>query len=100
MIYSFQVTGSNKGIGYATVKAICEAVGKQSIVYLTGRSVERGTQAVEELAKLGLNPRFHPLDVDDGQSILTFADYLKKEHGGLDVLVNNAAMAYKVIYLW
>ncbi|KAA0203611.1 hypothetical protein HAZT_HAZT008227, partial [Hyalella azteca] len=89
------VTGSNKGIGLATVKALCEAVGSESIVYLTARSVERGTKAVEDLAKSGLKPRFHPLDVDDASSIETFATFLKKEHGGLDVLVNNAAIAYK-----
>ncbi|XP_018013437.1 carbonyl reductase [NADPH] 1 [Hyalella azteca] len=91
----FVVTGSNKGIGLATVKALCEAVGSESIVYLTARSVERGTKAVEDLAKSGLKPRFHPLDVDDASSIETFATFLKKEHGGLDVLVNNAAIAYK-----
>ncbi|KAF2365874.1 Short-chain dehydrogenase/reductase SDR [Trinorchestia longiramus] len=91
----FVVTGSNKGIGFATVKALCESVGDQSIIYLTARSVERGTKAVEELSKKGLQPRFHPLDVDDASSIESFANFLKKEHGGLDVLVNNAAIAYK-----
>ncbi|KAA0203609.1 hypothetical protein HAZT_HAZT008226 [Hyalella azteca] len=89
------VTGANKGIGLATVKALCEAVGSESIVYLTARSVERGTKAVEDLAKSGLKPRFHPLDVDDASSIETFATFLKKEYGGLDVLVNNAAIGYK-----
>ncbi|KAA0203607.1 hypothetical protein HAZT_HAZT008224 [Hyalella azteca] len=91
----FVVTGANKGIGLATVKALCEAVGSESIVYLTARSVERGTKAVQDLAKSGLKPRFHPVDVDDASSIETFATFLKKEHGGLDVLVNNAAIAYR-----
>lgn len=91
-----QVTGSNKGIGFATVKALCSTAGSGAVVYLTARSVERGNDAVKKLNKEGLKPRFHPLDVDDASSIATFASFLKKEHGGLDVLVNNAAIAYKV----
>ena len=66
------------------------------MVYLTGRSVERGKQAAGLLESQGLKPKFHPLDVDDAGSIETFAQFLKSEHGGLDVLVNNAAIAYKV----
>uniref|UniRef100_A0A2P2HWY0 carbonyl reductase (NADPH) n=1 Tax=Hirondellea gigas TaxID=1518452 RepID=A0A2P2HWY0_9CRUS len=91
----FVVTGSNKGIGYGIVKALCKEAGNDAVVYLTARSVERGNEAVKALNKLGLKPAFHPLDVDDASSIETFANFLKKEHGGLDVLVNNAAMAFK-----
>lgn len=46
--------------------------------------------------QLGLNPKFHQLDITDQKSIDTFKNYLRKEHGGIDVLVNNAAIAYKV----
>lgn len=31
----------------------------------------------------------------DPQSVAHFADYVQKTHGGLDVLVHNAAIAYK-----
>lgn len=44
----------------------------------------------------GLSPRFHKLDIDSLESIQRFRDYLKSTYGGLDVLVNNAAVAYKV----
>ena len=54
---------------------------------------------MKELEGQGLKPKFHPLDVDDASSIEAFARFLKTEHGGLDVLVNNAAMAYKVALL-
>jgi carbonyl reductase 1 len=36
------------------------------------------------------------LDVTDEKSLNTFHDFIKNEHGGIDVLVNNAAIAYKV----
>jgi NAD(P)-dependent dehydrogenase (short-subunit alcohol dehydrogenase family) len=45
---------------------------------------------------LGLKPKFHQLDVTDQKSLEIFRDFIKNEHGGIDVLVNNAAIAYKV----
>lgn len=48
------------------------------------------------MLQLGLSPHFHQLDIDDAASISKFADYIKKTYGGLDALVNNAAIAYKV----
>lgn len=87
------VTGGNKGIGYAIVKGLCEKY--DGIVYLTARDVGRGEAAVSDLEKLGLKPKFHQLDITDQKSLETFHDFLKNEHGGIDVLVNNAAIAYK-----
>lgn len=84
------VTGANKGLGFATVKGICKRF--DGIVYLTARDDARGLDAVKKLENLGLKPRFHFLDVSDKNSIKNFADYIKKEHGGIDVLVNNAAI--------
>jgi len=45
------------------------------------------------LNKLGLKPKFHQLDIDDESSVLILRDFLKTKYGGLDVLVNNAAIA-------
>lgn len=86
------VTGGNKGIGYAIVKALCEKY--NGTVYLTARDVGRGEAAVAELKKLGLKPKYHQLDVTDEGSLNAFHDFIKKEHGGIDILVNNAAIAY------
>ena len=89
------MTGSNKGIGFATVRALCKQV-DNGIIYLTSRDEGRGKAAVEELKKEGLNPRFHQLDVNDSDSITKLRDDLVKEHGGLDILVQNAGIAFKV----
>lgn len=91
----FQVTGGNKGIGLAIVKALCKKY--DGNVYLTARDVTRGMNAVSELQKQGLQPKFHQLDVTDEESIKKLFDYLKDTYGGLDILVNNAAIAFKVI---
>ena len=53
-------------------------------------------KAVEMLNNEGLKPKFHALEIDNKESVKAFADYIKKTYGGLDVLVNNAAIAFKV----
>ncbi|XP_042892822.1 carbonyl reductase [NADPH] 3-like [Penaeus japonicus] len=87
------VTGANKGIGFGIMKELCAKF--DGIVYLTARDEGRGLAAVEELKKLGLTARFHQLDIDNADSISKFTEYIKNTYGGLDVLVNNAAIAYK-----
>jgi carbonyl reductase 1 len=64
-------------------------------VYLTSRDEGRGRKAIEELNKLGLQPNYHQLDIDDETSILKLKDYMLTNHGGIDVLVNNAAIAFR-----
>ncbi|ROT78111.1 Carbonyl reductase [Penaeus vannamei] len=87
------VTGSNKGIGLAIVKDLCSQF--EGCVYLTARDEEKGLETVAALEEEGLSVRFHQLDIDDEESIAAFKTHLEETYGGLDVLVNNAAIAYK-----
>lgn len=87
------VTGANKGIGLAIVRDLCRQFSGD--VVLTARDVARGQAAVQQLQAEGLSPRFHQLDIDDLQSIRALRDFLRKEYGGLNVLVNNAGIAFK-----
>lgn len=87
------VTGGNKGIGFCIVKLLCQKF--DGDVYLTARNEELGHAAVLKLNKLQLYPKFHQLDISCPQSIQKFREYLKKNHGGLDVLINNAAIMYR-----
>ncbi|XP_017296268.1 carbonyl reductase [NADPH] 1 [Kryptolebias marmoratus] len=88
------VTGGNKGIGLAIVRALCKQF--QGDVYLMARDSGRGQAAVESLASEGLKPLFHQLDIDDVNSITTAAAFFKDKYGGVDVLINNAGIAFKV----
>ncbi|XP_028837310.1 carbonyl reductase [NADPH] 1 [Denticeps clupeoides] len=88
------VTGSNKGIGLAIVRALCKQF--TGDVYVTARDVGRGTAAVESLKAEGLNPLFHPLDIGDPASVLAARDFFRDKYGGVDVLVNNAGIAFKM----
>lgn len=87
------VTGANKGIGFAIVRAMCKEYAGD--VYLTARDVARGTAAVDSLKKEGLTPLFHQLDINDPNSVRTARDFFKEKYGGLDVLINNAGIAFK-----
>ncbi|CAJ1066794.1 carbonyl reductase 1 [Notolabrus celidotus] [Xyrichtys novacula] len=88
------VTGSNKGIGLAIVQALCKQY--QGEIYLTARDNGRGQAAVQSLASEGLKVNFHQLDIDNLDSIKTAATYFKEKYGGVDVLVNNAGIAFKM----
>jgi len=87
------VTGSNKGIGFAIVRALCKKF--DGDVYLTSRDEGRGKDAVETLKKEGLNPKFHILDIRNEETVVNLRDFLKEKYGGIDVLVNNAGIAFK-----
>lgn len=86
------VTGANKGLGFAIVKGLCEKF--DGIIYLTSRDEARGLEACKELKKLSYKPKYHQLDVSNADSIKTFSEYVKNNHGGIDVLVNNAGILF------
>ena len=88
------VSGGNKGIGLAIVRRLCKEF--EGDVYLTARSEERGKEAVAKLQAEGLKPRFHQLDITSGDSVEALKQYMIQKYGGVDVLVNNAGMAYKM----
>ncbi|CAG9567625.1 unnamed protein product [Danaus chrysippus] len=84
------VTGSNKGLGLGIVKGLCKRF--EGVVYLTSRDEKRGRDAVAELNKQGLQPKYYQLDVSDKNSVLKFKNYIEANYGGIDILINNAAV--------
>lgn len=87
------VTGANRGLGLALVRGLCRRWGAEGTVYLTARNPERGRHAVELLQGEKLAPAFHALDIADAASIQGFADHIRSRHGGVDLLIQNAAYA-------
>ena len=85
------VTGSNKGIGFAVVEFLCQKF--DGDVILCSRDEKRGEAAVAQLQSKGLQPKLCVLAIDCEKSLTAARDFLVKEYGGLDVLVNNAAIA-------
>ena len=87
------VTGGNKGIGFAIVRGLCKQF--DGDVILTARNPELGQGAVTKLEEEGLEAKFHQLDTTSAESIATMKLFLETTYGGLDVLVNNAGIAFK-----
>lgn len=68
----------------------------QGILCVMGcRNADLGKAAAAALAKEGCNVTFAQLDITDAQSISRFAQHISGAYGGLDILVNNAAIAFK-----
>jgi NAD(P)-dependent dehydrogenase (short-subunit alcohol dehydrogenase family) len=87
------VTGSNKGIGLAVVRGLCRQF--QGHVYLTSRDEQGGAEAVAKLEAEGLAPKYHQLDITNTESIERLKQFMLEKYGGVDVLINNAGIAYK-----
>lgn len=83
------VTGANKGIGFE----ICRQLARKELrVILTSRDAKKGLRAQKALTKEGLDVLCRELDVTRRRSVTALARYLSKEHGRVDVLVNNAGI--------
>ncbi|KAH9513993.1 Carbonyl reductase [NADPH] 3 [Bulinus truncatus] len=91
------VTGSNKGVGFAIVRSLCQKF--DGDVLLTARDETRGRTAVKRLEGEGLHPMFHQLDINDHCSLLRLRDFIQQQYGGLDILVNNAGIVFNDDYV-
>lgn len=85
------VTGANQGLGLALVRGLRRTLGEESVVYLAARDTDRGEAACALLQREGLTPDFIQLDVTDAASVATAADKIRARHGGIDIVIQNAA---------
>jgi NAD(P)-dependent dehydrogenase (short-subunit alcohol dehydrogenase family) len=83
------VTGANRGMGLETCRALAQR-GYQ--VVLTSRDQRLGQQATQSFVQQGLSVTYFTLDVTDEGSIQHLKRALEERFGGVDVLVNNAAI--------
>jgi NAD(P)-dependent dehydrogenase (short-subunit alcohol dehydrogenase family) len=86
------VTGATQGLGLALVEALAERMAPGDTVYLTGRDIDRVTQAVEAMPGGGAHVRGELLDVADAEAADRLATRLQKRHGGIDIVFGNAVM--------
>lgn len=83
------ITGANKGIGFETARQL----GKLGHTVLMGaRDQARGRAAADRLKSEGLDVHFLQMDVADSGSIARARELIERQHGRLDVLINNAGV--------
>lgn len=83
------VTGANRGIGFA----IACGLAVQGMRVLAGvRSAEKAGEAIDAFRKAGAAVVPVVLDVADARRIPEALDVLARDHGTIDILVNNAAV--------
>jgi NAD(P)-dependent dehydrogenase (short-subunit alcohol dehydrogenase family) len=89
------ITGSNSGIGYASVKVFASA-SPEYHVFLAGRNLEACKAAVAEIQqdpKIKGNVSAIQLDITSQESVDAAAKEVEKQFGRLDVLINNAGIS-------
>lgn len=82
------VTGANQGVGFQIAKALAA---NGYIVYVGSRNPENGAKAASEI---GQHAQGIELDVTKQSTIADAAALIEKEHGRLDLLVNNAGISH------
>ena len=84
------VPGGSRGIGFE----VCRGLARRGLrVLLAARDEERGRAAALALGSEGpISVEWRALDVASEQSIRSLAGGIERDHGRLDVLVNNAAI--------
>lgn len=83
------VTGANKGIGFETSRQLAERGVK---VYMGARDSKRGIQAMKALQSKGLDVTFLLLDMANREHFVAVKEFIERQDGRLDILVNNAAI--------
>ncbi|MDX6741703.1 SDR family NAD(P)-dependent oxidoreductase [Actinocorallia sp. A-T 12471] len=78
------ITGASRGIGYETARGL---LAQDVTVVIGARDETRGRKAAAELGA-----EFVALDVTSPESVAAAAAEVERVHGGLDILVNNAAI--------
>jgi NAD(P)-dependent dehydrogenase (short-subunit alcohol dehydrogenase family) len=84
------ITGANKGLGFEMAKQLAQT---GATVVLAARDEAKGAAAAEKLKSEGLDARFVKLDVTNKKDYAGAVEYLEKNFGKLDILINNAGIS-------
>ncbi len=85
------ITGANQGLGLGLVKRLAETYTSEDTIYMGVRRMEAGKEAVQNLApaKCTVEPIYIDVTIED--AVKDAAGVIKKRHGGLDLVISNAA---------
>jgi NAD(P)-dependent dehydrogenase (short-subunit alcohol dehydrogenase family) len=86
------ITGASSGIGLETALKVGEAGGE---VMLVSRTREKLEEVAEQVRERGGTAHVHPADLSDNDDLERMAQEVISEHGGVDVLINNAGRSIR-----
>ena len=86
------ITGASSGIGLETALRVGEAGAE---VLLVSRTREKLEEVAEQIRQGGGTAHVHPADLSDLDDIDRMAQEVIDQHGGIDVLVNNAGRSIR-----
>jgi gluconate 5-dehydrogenase len=86
------ITGSSMGIGFALARGLCEA---GAHVVLNARGTDALEAAAQKLRSEGHKAHTLNFDVTDHAGVAQAIDGYEKNHGPIDILINNAGMQFR-----
>lgn len=86
------VTGGSNGIGRGIAKLFSKEGAK---VVVADVDSEAGKQTVKDLENEGTKVYFHQTDISKEEDVKSLINFVRKEFGRLDVLVNNAGINFR-----
>ncbi|MFL5867793.1 MAG: SDR family oxidoreductase [Thermoleophilaceae bacterium] len=86
------ITGASSGIGLETALKIGDAGGE---VLLVSRTREKLEEVAKQVEDNGGTAHVHPCDLSDLEDIDRLAQEVLEEHGGVDILINNAGRSIR-----
>lgn len=84
------VTGAASGIGQATAISLAR---RKCNLALADLNAEGLAATAKTAQAYGVRVSTHILDVSDPETVAAFPEIVKAEHGGVDILINNAGVA-------
>ena len=91
------ITGGSRGIGLACAKELATA--GCDIIINDICDPEKAQPALDELKALGANAYFYQFDVSNDVQVQESVDKMIKEHGKIDILLNNAGITKDGLFL-
>lgn len=85
------ITGASSGIGAACAKAMAA---QGAIVIGCDLRLDMLETVAEEINQSGGRMETYQVDVSDRDGVFALADKIEKDHGGADVVLNNAGVAH------
>src|SRR5262245_43677577 len=85
------VTGGSRGLGAATARSLADSGADVAITYIN--SAEKADEVVKDLESRGVGATAFQLDQADIAQAPRLIEAVVARFGGLDILVNNAAVS-------